>query len=97
MVEGVPTSTPAPAGSIVSTGVIVAVAVAKTFWREFLRKLARRGLPGGRARRLGPARGLKAAVARVLHAPGSALSRARLQSPHVADQLRPEVPTSSPP
>ena len=72
-------------GRIVSTAVIVAVAVnsdgrrevlgldigpseAETFWTEFLRKLARRGLRGVKLVISDAHDGLKAAVARVLHA-----------------------------
>ena len=72
-------------GRIVSTAVIVAVAVngdgrrevlgmdigpseAETFWTEFLRKLARRGLRGVKLVISDAHEGLKAAVARVLHA-----------------------------
>ena len=72
-------------GRIVSTAVIVAVAVnsdgrrevlgmdigpseAETFWTEFLRKLARRGLRGVKLAVSDAHEGLKAAVARVLHA-----------------------------
>ena len=72
-------------GRIVSTAVIVAVAVnsdgrrevlgmdigpseAETFWTEFLRKLARRGLRGVKLVVSDAHEGLKAAVARVLHA-----------------------------
>ena len=72
-------------GRIVSTAVIVAVAVnsdgrrevlgldigpseAETFWTEFLRKLARRGLRGVKLVVSDAHGGLKAAVARVLHA-----------------------------
>ena len=72
-------------GRIVSTAVIIAVAVnsdgrrevlgmdigpseAETFWTEFLRKLARRGLRGVKLVVSDAHEGLKAAVARVLHA-----------------------------
>jgi putative transposase len=72
-------------GRIVSTAVIVAVAVsgdgrrevlgmdigpseAETFWTEFLRKLARRGLRGVKLVISDAHEGLKAAVAKVLHA-----------------------------
>ena len=72
-------------GRVVSTAVIVAVAVnsdgrrevlgmdigpseAETFWTEFLRKLARRGLRGVKLVISDAHEGLKAAVARVLHA-----------------------------
>ena len=72
-------------GRIVSTAVIIAVAVnsdgrrevlgmdigpseAETFWTEFLRKLARRGLRGVKLVISDAHEGLKAAVARVLHA-----------------------------
>jgi len=72
-------------GRIVSTAVIIAVAVngdgrrevlgmdigpseAETFWAEFLRKLARRGLRGVKLVVSDAHDGLKAAVARVLHA-----------------------------
>src|SRR5579863_8826896 len=72
-------------GRIVSTAVIVAVAVngdgrrevlgmdigpseAETFWTEFLRQLARRGLRGVKLVISDAHEGLKAAVARVLHA-----------------------------
>jgi putative transposase len=72
-------------GRIVSTAVIVAVAVngdgrrevlgmdigpseAETFWTEFLRKLTRRGLRGVKLVISDAHEGLKAAVARVLHA-----------------------------
>jgi len=72
-------------GRIVSTAVIVAVAVngdgrrevlgmdigpseAETFWTEFLRKLARRGLRGVKLVVSDAHEGLKAAVAKVLHA-----------------------------
>ena len=72
-------------GRIVSTAVIVAVAVnsdgrrevlgmdigpseAETFWTEFLRKLARRGLRGVKLVVSDAHEGVKAAVARVLHA-----------------------------
>jgi putative transposase len=72
-------------GRIVSTALIVAVAVnsdgrrevlgmdigpseAETFWTEFLRKLARRGLRGVKLVVSDAHEGLKAAVARVLHA-----------------------------
>lgn len=72
-------------GRIVSTAVIIAVAVnsdgrrevlgidigpseAETFWTEFLRKLARRGLRGVKLVVSDGHDGLKAAVARVLHA-----------------------------
>jgi putative transposase len=72
-------------GRIVSTAVIVAVAVnsdgrrevlgmdigpseAEPFWTEFLRKLARRGLRGVKLVVSDAHEGLKAAVARVLHA-----------------------------
>jgi len=72
-------------GRIVSTAVIVAVAVnsdgrrevlgmdigpseAETFWTEFLRKLARRGLRGVKLVVSDAHEGLKAAIARVLHA-----------------------------
>ncbi|MGH7015421.1 MAG: IS256 family transposase [Stellaceae bacterium] len=72
-------------GRIVSTAVIVAVAVnsdgrrevlgmdigpseAETFWTEFLRKLGRRGLRGVRLVVSDAHEGLKAAVAKVLHA-----------------------------
>ena len=72
-------------GRIVSTAVIVAVAVngdgrrevlgmdigpseAETFWTDFLRKLARRGLRGVKLVVSDAHEGLKAAVAKVLHA-----------------------------
>lgn len=72
-------------GRIVSTAVIIAVAVnsdgrrevlgmdigpseAETFWTEFLRKLARRGLRGVKLVISDAHEGLKSAVARVLHA-----------------------------
>jgi transposase-like protein len=72
-------------GRIVSTAVIIAVAVngdgrrevlgmdigpseAETFWTEFLRKLARRGLRGVKLVISDAHEGLKAAVAKVLHA-----------------------------
>jgi transposase-like protein len=72
-------------GRIVSTAVIIAVAVnsdgrrevlgidigpseAETFWTEFLRKLARRGLRGVKLVVSDAHEGLKAAVARVLNA-----------------------------
>jgi putative transposase len=72
-------------GRIVSTAVIVAVAVngdgrrevlgldigpseAETFWTEFLRKLARRGLRGVKLVISDAHEGLKAAIAKVLHA-----------------------------
>jgi putative transposase len=72
-------------GRIVSTAVIVAVAVnndgrrevlglaigaseAETFWTEFLRSLARRGLRGVKLVVSDAHEGLKAAVAKVLHA-----------------------------
>ena len=72
-------------GRVVSTAVIIAVAVnsdgrrellgmdigpseAETFWTEFLRKLARRGLRGVKLVISDAHEGLKAAVARVLHA-----------------------------
>jgi putative transposase len=72
-------------GRVVSTAVIVAVAVngdgrrevlgidigpseAETFWTEFLRKLARRGLRGVKPVVSDAHDGVKAAVARVLHA-----------------------------
>jgi putative transposase len=72
-------------GRVVSTAVIVAVAVnsdgrrevlgmdigpseAETFWTEFLRKLARRGLRGVKLVISDAHEGLKAAAARVLHA-----------------------------
>src|SRR5829696_230182 len=71
-------------GRIVSTAVIVAVAVnsdgrrevlgmdigpseAETFWTEFLRKLARRGLRGVKLVISDGHEGIKAAVAKVLH------------------------------
>jgi transposase-like protein len=72
-------------GRIVSTAVIVAVAVngdgrrevlgldigpseAETFWTEFLRKLARRGLRGVKLVISDAHEGLKAAITKVLHA-----------------------------
>src|SRR3954447_26956066 len=72
-------------GRIVSTAVIIAVAVnsdgrrevlgmdigpseAETFWTEFLRKLARRGLRGVKLVISDAHEGLKAAIAKVLHA-----------------------------
>jgi putative transposase len=72
-------------GRIVSTAIIVAVAVnsdgrrevlgmdigpseAETFWTEFLRKLARRGLRGVKLVVSDAHEGLRAAVVRVLHA-----------------------------
>jgi transposase-like protein len=72
-------------GRIISTAVIIAVAVnsdgrrevlgmdigpseAETFWTEFLRKLARRGLRGVKLVVSDAHEGLKAATARVLHA-----------------------------
>src|SRR5579863_5800813 len=72
-------------GRIVSTAVIVAVAVngdgrrevlgmdigpseAETFWTEFLRQLARRGLRGVKLVISDAHEGLKAAIAKVLHA-----------------------------
>jgi putative transposase len=71
------------AGRIVSVAVIIAVGVngrreilgmdigpseAETFWTEFLRKLARRGLRGVKLVISDAHDGLKAAIARVLHA-----------------------------
>src|SRR3954447_26384335 len=72
-------------GRIVSTAVIIAVAVnsdgrrevlgmdigpseAETFWTEFLRKLARRGLRGVKLVVSDAHQGIKAAVSKVLHA-----------------------------
>ena len=72
-------------GRVVSTAIIIAVAVnsdgrrevlgmdigpseAETFWTEFLRKLARRGLRGIKLVVSDAHEGLNAAVARVLHA-----------------------------
>jgi putative transposase len=49
-------------------GMDIGVSEAKTFWVEFLRKLARRGLRGVKLVISDAHEGLKAAIARVLHA-----------------------------
>src|SRR6185312_907927 len=89
-------------------GMDIGPSEAETFWTEFLRKLARRGLRGVKLVVSDAHEGLKAAVARVLHACksgrrvvaafiGTAFAQedadtARTQWRQVADQLRPKVP-----
>ena len=83
-------------------GMDIGASEAETFWTEFLRKLARRGLRGVKLVISDAHEGLKAAAAKVLHASWqrcrvhfmrNLLAHAGKQGRRVvADQLRPKVP-----
>jgi hypothetical protein len=61
-------------------GLDIGPSEAETFWIEFLRKLARRGLRGVKLVISDAHEGLKAAITKVLHATSSALRQAETHS-----------------
>ena len=83
-------------------GLDICPSEAETFWSEFLRKLARRGLRGVKLVISDAHEGLKAAAAKVLGAPGSAAASTSCATPWrtptrtAAASSRPSSPPPSP-